>query len=170
MKIHNYIKTCTQQQIYLQRPKLTTQNIYWQMEDAETYYVRPIQWNISQHKKGWIQILEMDEPQKHFDRSKKQGTKITSYLNLDRQHFRIQGTRLICGDMLMRGWDSREVPLFNLSSFLFWTLGSTYFPLSLVWAVSDRYMLSPSPKYALIPPVVSFLGYMESQGWTFQYW
>lgn len=54
------------------------------MDDAETYYVRPIQWNISQHKKGWIQICEMDEPQKHFDKSKKQGTKITSYLNLDR--------------------------------------------------------------------------------------
>lgn len=94
----------------------------------------------------------MDEPQKHFDKPKKQDTKIISYLYIDRQHSRTAAQNL---SVVTCWWEGGRGEGFNPSFFLFWTLESTHLPLSLC-ELHLPGKLSASPKYAPIFPVVFF--------------
>lgn len=49
MKTYNYLKACTQQQIYLQILEVETQKNL--LTNEQNYYVRLIQWSIFQHEK-----------------------------------------------------------------------------------------------------------------------
>lgn len=70
----------------------------------------------------------MDEPQKHFDKPKKQGTTIISYLHKDRQHSRTAPQNL---SVVTCWWEGGRGERFNPSFFLFWTLESGHLPLRL---------------------------------------
>lgn len=94
----------------------------------------------------------MDGSQKHFDKPKKQGTKIISYLYIDRQHSRTSAQNL---SVETCWWEGGRGERFNPSFFLFQTLESAHLPLSLC-ELHLPGRLSASPKYAPIPPVVSF--------------